>query len=162
MSKTIINKGLMILVVIAVVGFGAYAFAHMGLGFGYHDWMHSGAGMHDNWYGEPGYGYPGDMSDQDIKALDKERKGFFEATEELREDIYSKQLELRSELAKSDPDTQKAMGLQNKISGLEAKLDQKRIEHMIKMRKINPHAGRGFMEEDHMGYGYNSFDSCWR
>lgn len=162
MSNTVIRKGLIILVVATVIGFGAYAFAHMDAGFGHHDWMHPGAGMHDYWYGEPGYGYSGDMSDQEIKALDQERKEFFQATEELRGDIYSKQLELRSELAKSDPDTKTALELQKKISDLEARLDQKRIEHLVKMRKLDPDVGREFMGGYHMGYGYSSFDSCWR
>jgi len=56
-------------------------------------------------------------------------------------------------LRKDNPDTEKATELHKKISDLEAKLDQKHIDHLIKMRKINPNAGRGFMEMDHMGYG---------
>ena len=162
MRNAIIGKGLVILVVVAVVGFGAYAFAHMDTGFGHQNWMHPGAGMHHNWYGEPGYGYSGNLNDDEINALDKARRKFFQATENLRGDIYSKQLELRSELAKNDPDTKKAMKLQKEISGLEARLDQERIEHMIKMRKLNSNVGRGSMGGYHMGYGYSSFDSCWR
>jgi len=162
MSHTVIKKGLIVLTIVAVVGFGAYAFAHMGAGFGHQGWMHPGEGMHHIEYGGAGYGYPGDLNDEEIAALEKERKVFFEATEDLRRNVYSKQLELRSELAKSNPDTQKAMELQNKISDLEAKLDKKRIEHMIKMRTLNPDVGRGFMGGNHMGYGYASSDSCWR
>jgi Spy/CpxP family protein refolding chaperone len=124
--------------------------------------MHPGEGMHHNWYGGSGYGYPGNLSDEEIEALEKKHKVFFEATEDLRRNIYSKQLELRSELAKSNPDTQKAMELQNKISDIEAKLDQKRIDHMIKMKKLNPDVGREFMGGYHMGYGDSSFDSCRR
>jgi hypothetical protein len=48
-------------------------------------------------------------------------------------------------LAKENPDTQKALELQKKISDLDARLDQKHIGYMIKMRKLNPDAGRGFM-----------------
>jgi len=54
-------------------------------------------------------------------------------------------IELRSELAKENPDPGKVAELQDKLSGLEAKLDQKHVEHLIKMRKLNPNAGRGFM-----------------
>ena len=43
-----------------------------------------------------------------------------------------------------DPDVKKAQELQKEISNLEATIDQKRIDHMIKMKKINPHAGRGY------------------
>jgi len=149
----------MVLVVVAVIGFGAYAFAHMGAGFGHQCWMHPGGGMHHYGYGTPGFGYPGDLSDEERNAFDNERKAFFESTEDLRGDIYSKQLELRSELAKNDSDTQKAMKLQKEISVLKAKLDQKRIDHMIKVRKLNPDVGRGFMGGYHMGYGYCSSDS---
>ena len=162
MSNTTVKKGLIVFTIVAVIGFGAYAFAHMGLGYGHQGWMHPGEGMHHSWYGEPQYGYPGNLSEEEINAIDKERTGFFRATEDLRGDIYSKQLELRSELAQNDPDTQKAMRLQKEISGLEAKLDQKRLDHMIKMRTLSPDTGRGFMGGYHMGYGNSSFDSCWR
>jgi hypothetical protein len=64
-------------------------------------------------------------------------------------------------LAKDNPDTKKALELQKKTSDLEAKLDQKHIGYMIKMRKLNSDAGRGFMGGYHMGYGYRSSDPCW-
>ena len=53
--------------------------------------------------------------------------------------------------------------MQKEISKLESELDQKRIDHMIKIRKLSPNAGRGFMMGgNHMGYGYASpEDSCW-
>jgi zinc resistance-associated protein len=162
MSNTNIKKGLMVLVVVAVIGFGAYAFAHMGAGFGHQGWMHSGGGMHHYGYGTPGFGYPGDLSDEERNDLDNKRKAFFQSTEDLRGDIYSKQLELQSELAKDQPDNQKALELQNRISKLEAQLDQKSLGHMMKMRKISPHSGREFMGGYHMGYGYGPSDSCWR
>lgn len=162
MSNTNIKKGLMVLVVVAVIGFGAYAFAHMGAGFGHQGWMHSGGGMHHYGYGTPGFGYPGDLSDEERNDLDNERKAFFQSTEDLRGDIYSKQLELQSELAKDQPDNQKALELQNKISELKAKLDQKHLGHMMKMSKITPHVGREFMGRYHMGYGNAYSDSCWR
>jgi hypothetical protein len=78
--------------------------------------------------------------------LDKQRRAFFEETRNLREDLYQKELELRSELAKEDPDAQKATSLQAEISELSAQLDQKRIDHRIKMKKENPEffAGRGY------------------
>ena len=86
------------------------------------------------------------MSEDQITRLDKERQAFFEETRNLRENLYQKELELRSELAKEDPDAQKAAGLQAEISELTAQLDQKRIDHRIKMQKENPEffAGRGY------------------
>lgn len=162
MNNIAIKKGFILLAIIAVIGFGTYAFAHMGAGFVNRDWMPHGPGMHHGWYAGPGYGYYGHLSDEEITALEKERKGFFEATEDLRKDIYSKELELRSELAKENPDTEKATELQKNISDLEGKLDQKHIDHMLKMRKLTPNVGRGQMAMDHMGYGHHYPDTCWR
>ncbi|MBU0988553.1 MAG: hypothetical protein KKH68_14980 [Proteobacteria bacterium] len=55
-----------------------------------------------------------------------------------------------------------ASSLQNDISKLQAQLDQKRIDHMVEMRKINPNAGRGFMGRGGMGYGNGQGRYCWR
>jgi zinc resistance-associated protein len=104
----------------------------------------------------------GDLNDDEIEKLEKERNAYFEATEDLRQDLYARELELRSELAKKNPDSKKAAKLQNEVSKLEAKLDQKHIDHMIKMRKINPNAGRRFMYRGGMGYGPSSGSYCWR
>jgi len=84
------------------------------------------------------------LSEGQIKSLEKEQTAFMQSTETIRQDLYSKQLALQSELSKSDPDFGKATVLQKEISDLEAQLDQKRIDHMIKMRKINPEIGQGY------------------
>ena len=55
--------------------------------------------------------------------------------------------QLRSELAKPEPDAKKAAGIQKEISNLESELDQKRLDHRIKMKKDFPDFGAG-------GYGY--------
>jgi hypothetical protein len=62
--------------------------------------MHGGAGMHDGYYGERGYDYPGNLNDEETKALEEERSAFFKETENIRRSLYSKKLELRSELIK--------------------------------------------------------------
>ena len=158
------NKKLIIgLTIVVVIGIGAYAFGHRGEGYGYHGRMHGGSGMHHGYYGESDYGYPGNLKDDEIKALEKERSTFNKDTENIRRDLYSKELELRSELVKDNPDASKAGSLQKDISELQSDLDQKRLNHMIKIRKINPNAGRGFMMgEYHMGYGNSSDDPCLR
>jgi len=94
------------------------------------------SGRH-GWYS----GYTGDLSESEIKALNEERKAFFDSTRDLRQDIYSKELELRSELVKKTPDTKKATTLQAQISKLESEFDQKRLAHMLNMRKMSPYAG---------------------
>jgi len=50
---------------------------------------------------------------------------------------------------------------EKKISDLEAELDQKHIDHMLKRRKLVPNAGKGLMAMDHMGSGYHYPGSCW-
>jgi len=150
-SKT--AKITMILVIAAVLGIGVTSFAGWGRGYWgngypmgpYH--MGSGYGMmHQDWgYGGPGY--RGDLNDEQIANLDKERQDFYEATADLREALYQKELELRSELAKPEPDAQKSAALQKEISSLESQLDQKRLDYQIKMRKNFPRSG-------YRGYGY--------
>ena len=43
------------------------------------------------------------MNDEQLKAIEIERLAFRKATEDLRSELFSKELELRSELAKKDP-----------------------------------------------------------
>lgn len=151
------NKAIMILSVIAILAFGAYAFADWGMGYG-----HYGQGMHQGWEGQ-GYGHMmGDLSEEQIRKLDKERNAFYKATEDLRQEIYRKELELRTELSRANPDAKKAASLQKNISKLEARLNQKQIDHMIAVKKINPNTGRGFMERGPRGYGSSYRGSCWR
>jgi Spy/CpxP family protein refolding chaperone len=170
------RKLVSILAVITVVGIGTLAYAHWNEDWGHHGWMHGGGGgygygMPHGYYGNQGYG---DLNDEQITALDKERAAFFKETANIREDLYAKQLALQSELSKSDPDTAKASELQKDISELERKLDQKRIDHMIKMKKISPNGGRGFammggpmmggpmMGGHMMGYGSRYSGDCWQ
>ena len=149
------------LTIAAAIGIGSYAFGHMGGGYGNYGLMHGGPGMHQGYYGERGYDYPGNLKDEDIKALEAERSAFLKATDSIRQNLYSKELELRSELYKENPDVSKAGALQKEISELESELDQKRIDHMIKIRKINPDAGRGFAAMGPMmGYGGQYPGSC--
>ena len=166
------SKKLIIGLTIAVaIGIGTYAFGHMGGGYGNYGWMQGGPGMmhqgyygmHEGYYGQPQNDYRSDLKDEDIKALDEERAAFLKATDRIRQNLYSKELELRSELYKENPDASKAEALQKEISELESELDQKRINHMIKIRKLDPNAGRGFMMGGyHMGYGDASDDPCVR
>jgi zinc resistance-associated protein len=159
MSKKLIT----FITAVALIGFGTLAFAHWNGGYGYQGWMHGGYGMHQGYYGDQGYGYQGNLNEDQIKALENEQDTFLKATETIRQDLYSKQLALESELAKNDPDTAKAAALQNEISKLEAQLDQMRIDHMIKVRKIDPDAGRGFAAMGPMmGYGGQYPGSCWQ
>ena len=76
-----------------------------------------------------------------------ERQAFFDATRQARQDLYAKRLALKAEIAKSEPDMKTATAIQKEVSALQADLDQKRLEHIMAMRQINPDAGRGFFME---------------
>jgi Spy/CpxP family protein refolding chaperone len=146
MFKKIWVKSLLILFLMVFLGFPASGSADSGMGYG----PYPGRGhhrMHAWHHGDddgPGFGYWGDLSKEDIQKLEKERAGYFEATINLRTKIYQKRLQLKNELAKENPDVKKAAGLQTEISALNAEFDQKRLNHFLNMRKINPDMGRGF------------------
>ncbi len=162
MKNLNLSKILMILAAVALLGFGAKAFADWGIGYGGYGWGHHGPGWHHRDMGGPGYGYGmGDLNEKELKAIEDERRAFFEDTETLRQDLYAKDLELRSELAKENPDVKKAARLQSEISKLEAQLDQKLVEHRIKMKKVSPYAVRGYMGRGGMGYGRSYGGHCW-
>ena len=107
------------------------------------------------------------MSAEQYKQLDEQRQSFFESTATLRQNIYQKDLELRGELSKETPDTDLARGLQKELSKLEAELEQKRLDHMIAMRKISPDVGRGGYGRGARGPGYGNCQGagggqrCW-
>jgi len=145
---------ILIAATVSLVGIGGTAFAGWG----------RGSGRNMGWGGGPGncpgYGYGAGatqgnaMSDEQLKAIEEERQAFWKATESLRRNLYAKELELRSELAKESPDAKRAVALQKEISALETDLDAKHIEHRLNMQKITPYAGRGtMMGRGGKGYG---------
>jgi len=154
--NTLIFAGIAVFVAIAAVS----AFAHgpgWGMGGG---WGHHGPGWHHR--GDYGQRYDDPMSKEEYQQWEQQREAFFTETQDLRSNLYEKERELQNELAKSEPDAAKASGLQKEISELQSKLDQKRIDHMIEMRKLNPNADRGFIGGGPMmGYGPRGGGNCW-
>ncbi|MGD8337700.1 MAG: periplasmic heavy metal sensor [Desulfobacterales bacterium] len=151
MYELTLKKGFIMVAVIATVGFVASAFAGWGAGgFGHRrgGWHHMGWGGSGD-----GYGYNQNLTNEQQKALDQERQAFLNASDSIRQDLSAKNLELRSELAKDNPDAQKAAALQKEISKLESDLDQKQLDFMLDARKVAPDAGRGHMMGGMMGYG---------
>jgi len=130
------SKTVIVVAIIGIVGLAATSFAGWG----------RGGGGYCQGQGSGPAGYQGNLSNEDLDKLNKQRQAFFEGTRELRENLYQKELELRSELAKKDPDAKRAAGLQGEISDLSSQMDQKRVDHRIKMQKENPDffAGRGY------------------
>ncbi len=180
MYNNFTRKIIAVLAVVAFVGFGSYAFADRGGGYGQRGYGHQGYGMdygrhgygmdygrhgYGMGYGQRGYrddyrsdrGYEGDLPRDEIRQLEEAQETFYKDTEKLRDSIYDKEVDLSRELAGKNPEKQKAAKLQKEISELRSKLDQKRINHLIETRKIAPNAGRGWMR----GYGSRGGD-CWR
>ena len=154
MNGLTFKKGVIMVAIIATAGFVVSAFAGWGMG-GY---GHRGPGWRHMGWGGPGdgYGYNQNLTDEQQKALDQERQAFLNATESLRQDLDAKNLELRSELAKGNPDVEKAVSLQKEISRLESELDQKQLDFTLNARKVAPDAGRGYLMGGRggmMGYG---------
>jgi Spy/CpxP family protein refolding chaperone len=140
---------------VAVIGFAINAFAHGGMGWGHHGsrWHHRG---------DYGPGYDDQMTKEQYAQLEQKREAFFKDTRDLRANLYEKERELQNELAKDTPDASRASELQKEISDLQTQLDQKRIDHMVEMRKLAPNAGRGFMGGGPMmGYGPRGGGYCW-
>lgn len=155
------TKGILILTVVAIFGITTLAFAGWGRGYGH---MMGPGGWGPGWhsgYGNDQRGYYGNYSEEELEKLDQQRADYFKATGNLRQDLYAKQLELRSELAKENPDISKASKLQSDISTLQSNLDQERLNYEIKARKSAPgynrsRGGYGPM----MGYGPGSGGNC--
>ena len=154
--NTLVIAGIALFVSIAAVT----AFAH-GPGWGRGGgWGHHGPGWHHR--GDYGQRYDDQMSKEEYKQWEQQKETFFTETQDMRANLYEKERELQNELAKSEPDASKASGLQKEISELQAQLDQKRIDHMIEMRKLNPNAGSGFIAGGPMmGSGPRGGGYCW-
>ena len=72
-----------------------------------------------------------------VEEQTAELEAFAKSIEVLRHTIYEKELCLEAELVKKAPDIAKALSFQNSISEARGKLEQKMIEHLIRMKKIN-------------------------
>jgi hypothetical protein len=82
-------------------------------------------------------GYYNELSDATIKKLNTEQESFIKETEDLRQAIYEKELYLKAELVKKSPDKVIALSFQNEISETRGIFEQKIIEHILRMKKIN-------------------------
>ena len=164
--SNVTSKLLVVLTVFAVVGFGVYAFADGGMGYGQHrgGWDQQGPGWRHGGSGCPGYGghMKGDLGDEENQKMDQQRNAFHKATKDLKQNIYQKQLELESEFAKKTPDAKKAAGIQKEISDIQAQIDQERVNHIIEMKKIDPDVGRGSRGNGPMRNDSSRRRPCWQ
>lgn len=97
--------------------------------YGFHDGTTGGSNKYP--------GYDRNTSDEVVKKLNAEQEAFIKMTEGLRQVIYEKELYLKVELSKKSPDNATALGFQKEISEAKGSFEQKMIEHLIRMKKIN-------------------------
>jgi Spy/CpxP family protein refolding chaperone len=101
------------------------------------------------------HGVDADLSEEQVKKIEQERQAYWEQNRELRAQIFQKNLELRAEIAKLQPDPKKAAELQKELSDMEAQLDRKQIDHILRIKAINPYfaVGHDMMRSGGMGHG---------
>lgn len=153
MNKEYRKLEIILIAIIAILFSVIHASADRGKGFNQHRGMHQGRGWHQGGSGGPRCGAFDDLSADEIQKLDEERTAFFEAAIDVRRKIYQKRLELASEIAKENPDAARAAALQKEVSDFMAQMDQKHLEHILRVRKINPDLAMGFGGGGPMGPG---------
>jgi zinc resistance-associated protein len=136
-------------------------------GWGHHmkgDW---GGGPGSCWDYERGHGT---LTPEKRTQLDNLNKTFYDETTNLRNELWTKSGELGTFLNAPNPDAEKVRALQREISGLRAKLGEKRLDYELEARKIAPEGtyarGYGRHYGRHMrGYGPHMGGhgpgSCW-
>ena len=82
-------------------------------------------------------GYDRNLSNETVKKLNAEQEAFIKATEGFRQAIYEKELYLKVELSKKDPDSATALSFQKELSDARGEFEQLMIQHLIRMKKIN-------------------------
>jgi zinc resistance-associated protein len=134
----------MILGILVLVGAVAVPVMAWGPGWG---WGHHMMGY---WGNGPGYGrdYYGNLTSDQRSRLDTLDRKFYDETRDLRDQIRTKSGELDATLNSATPDLEKAKALQNEITDLRAKLDEKRLGYELEARKAVPDQRFGY------GYGY--------
>ncbi len=89
----------------------------------------------------------GNLTDEHREKIAGARKRFIDQTIDLRNNLRTRRTELINILSTAEPDEEKAKKVQKEISNIQGKLDQKRLELMLEILKINPDAryGQGIM-----------------
>ncbi len=137
MKKNLKRNIVLVLVVLLSIGIAGISFA--GWGKGNCQGRGNKANCSSNCQNGTQGQYQGvELSEEVIAKIAEQRKAFYEATSDLKQGMQQKGFELKSELTKKTVDVKKAKKIQAEISDLRATLAQKRLDHMIKMKEINP------------------------
>ena len=131
--------------------------------------------MRGYWGSDPGScwdygrGYK-DLSKEEQSQLKELESKFYNETDRLRNEIWSKSAELNSYLNSTNPNSQKLKALQRELSDLRAEMDERRLAYELEARKILPESrfrggyGKGYYGHHMRGYGpWMGFRqrSCW-
>jgi len=133
MKKHLFSRMIVVVAVVVLVGSGVNAFAGMGKGAGNPGMCAANA----------------NLTDDQIKKMESERTAFLLATKDIRQQINEKRQTLQAELTKQTPDTSACASIQKEVSDLQSQFDQKRLTHILEMKKIDPN----FTEGRGMGHG---------
>jgi Spy/CpxP family protein refolding chaperone len=134
MKKMIV--GLMVVALLATAGVAMAQGWGRGMGYG----PGPGAGYGSE-YG-PGYGPRGswwanlNLTPEQNQKLQAMRESFFKETLSLRNEMQTKQLELRTLWAQTNPDQDKILAKQKEINAVKAQLQEKGTRHRLEMRKV--------------------------
>jgi len=147
--NSIVKTGVVVLVVLMI---SSFAFARSGGKYGRGEGRQGNyaRGMDNNnssYGGQNDCSHFSELSEADQQRVKEEGEKFSAATDALRREIYQKRLEIRSELAKETIDKDTIIALQQTLSEVRAKLDQERIEHILRLKEIDPDLGQGFLKK---------------
>ena len=113
--------------------------------------MMGGGGGHHS----PAHGDSANLSEEQVQKIEQEKQAFQNDSRDIKAQIFQKKLELRAEIAKLQPDPKKAVELQKELSNMDGQLDRKYIDHILRIKTINPYfvVGRDMMRSGGMGHG---------
>ena len=139
MKKHLFSRIVVVGALVVLMGFGVNANAGMGKGPG-----NRGMGAAS-----------ANLTDDQIKQMETERNAFQTATQGIHQQFKEKRLALQTELTKQAPDAATCAALQKEVSDLQSQFDQKRLTHILEMKKIDPNfnEGRGMGMGHGMGQG---------
>ncbi len=140
MKKHLFSRMFVIVAVAVLIGSGVNAFAGMGKGTG-----------------NPGVcAANANLTDDQIKKMESERTAFRLATKDIRQQIRDKRQTLQAELTKQTPDASTCATIQKEVSYLQSQFDQKRLTHILEMKKVDPNFTDGRDMGRGMGHGMGS------
>jgi zinc resistance-associated protein len=149
------KKLAVIIGIVFLVGAVAYPVLAHGPGWG------KGGHSYGRWGGGPGYCYQGqgnfgNLTDEQRAKLDKLNQDFYNETNTLRNEIWTKKRELNTLLSQEQIDEEKVRALNKDLTALKAEMADKRLQHRLDAQKIAPGAGFGpgwGRKGHHKGFG---------